>query len=92
MGLLKSALSWKDFNMKESREILHPLPSPNLLISLLPALQLNVTRTIWRGLKTKQQETRSKNKIEQEKLKENSLMIRFTLLIFPMANEDRIDR
>ena len=29
----------------------HP-PPPNLLISLLPAPHLNVTRTIWRGLKT----------------------------------------
>ena len=27
-------------------------PTPNLLISFLPAPQLNVTRTIWRGLKT----------------------------------------
>ena len=62
---------------------LHPhLYPPNLLISLLPAPQLDVTRTIWRGLKPKKQGTRRKKKIKQEKLEGKSLMISCTLSIY----------
>ena len=37
--------------MKEHREIPYTLLLTNLLISLLPAPQLDVKRTIWRALK-----------------------------------------
>ena len=52
MGFPKIPLSRKDYNMKEKKEaILYTLPITNLIISLLPAPQLDVKRTIWRGLK-----------------------------------------
>ena len=50
---LNSVSVGKDFNKKENRPgaIPHTLPPPNLLIFLLPAPQLDFTRTIWKGLK-----------------------------------------
>jgi len=56
----------------------YTLPPTNLLISLLPAPQLGVKRTIWRALKcrNKKQEARRKKKIEQEKMGGKSLDIR----------------
>ena len=54
------------------------LPPTNLLISLLPAPQLDVKRIIWRALKcrNKKQEVRRKKQIEQVKLEGKSLDIR----------------
>jgi len=45
-----------------STEIPHALPPPNFLISFLPAPQLNVTRTIWRGLKNVEARNKTKKK------------------------------
>ena len=72
MSFPKIPLSQKDFNTKERRELLlpHNFPPTNLIISLLPSPQLDVTRTIWRGLKTI---NKKKKKIEKEKLKGKNL-------------------
>ena len=78
MGFLKIPLSWKDFNLKESRKLLLKSLIPLLLqtsLSLLPAPQLDVTRTIQRSPKMQKQGTKRKKKIEQEKLEGKSMMI-----------------
>ena len=61
-GFLKILLSRKEGKQGSSPEIPQTLPPLNLLISLHPAPQINVTRTIWWGLKTWKQETRKKDK------------------------------
>ena len=53
------------------------------LPSFLPAPQLDVTKTIWR---VKRQKQKQEKKIEQE-----NGMIKFTLSIALMANEDSIE-
>ena len=63
--------------MKEHRE---KSPIPFFLqtsFSLLPAPQINVKRTIWKGLKVKnkKQEARRKDKLNREKWKGNLLTV-----------------
>ena len=76
LGFLKFRLSRNRLQQEGKQEAIpQTLPPPNLIFSLLPSLQLDVTRTIWRGLEVEKQETRSKKKIEQEKLEGKSLNI-----------------
>jgi len=76
LGFLKFRLSRNRLQQEGKQEAIpQTLPPPNLIFSLLPAPQLDVTRTIWRGLEVEKQETRSKKKIEQEKLEGKSLNI-----------------
>ena len=79
--LLKSERLKNKGKQESATEIPFTLPPPNFLISFQPAPQLKVTRTMER----QKQETRRKNKIEQEKLKENSLVMRFTISIYSVS-------
>ena len=79
--LLKSERLKNKGKQGSATEIPLTLPTPNFLISFQPAPQLKVTRTMER----QKQETRRKNKIEQEKLKENSLVMRFTISIYSVS-------
>ena len=78
MSFLKIPLIQKDYNTKENRE--QCLSPTNLLISLLPAPQLNVKRTIWRFIYILENELLSKTTHVQtiqssEKRKANQLSL-----------------
>ena len=48
---------------EETQEVIpYTLPPTNLLISLLPAPQLDVVKTIWKGPKVYKHDTRKKKK------------------------------
>ena len=61
-------------------EIPYTLPPINLLISFLPNPQLDVTRTIWRGLKAKKKERKRKSNRNRKKCKGISSVKLYTVI------------
>ena len=89
------SLSQKDFDMKESRELLLKSLIPILLqtsLFLYYMLHNLVSQELFgEASKRRSKKQKKKKEIEQEKLEGKSLMISFTLSIFLMVNEDRME-
>ena len=86
MGFLIIPLSRKDFNTKESRELV-----PKFLIPFLLQTSLSLSYLLHNSMSHKnylerpQKKANKKKKIKQEKLEGTSLMISFTLSIYSVS-------